>query len=167
MSRRDGVVLGCAVTILVSAVPAAVKLSEAVAFGLIGVAILMIMVSLGWWRALARTVRRWISRNLHGLMADGDDAAVGLVCEMAAAHLDELVQTSDLWSKPTRLSKHLANKRLVAEYKKSHRPSVQNAINQARMIVSVPPNIVRYAEEPGSLGDLQLLRDWLRRVAVV
>jgi hypothetical protein len=166
-SRRwHGVALGCAVTVLV--VPlTGVKLPHVVVVGIIGAAVLVIFVALGWWDKLAWVLRRELSRKLQGLREDGDSFAVGRVCTAAAESLDELLapREDDLWSRATRLRERRSARRLLATYRSTYQGAIQDAIKRAGMIVSVPPEIVRAAGQPRTIADLQLLRDWLRRIA--
>ena len=164
---RDGMVGGCAVTVLVYGLAESVKLGHATALWLSGGSVLVLVVAFGPWTGLGRAARRRIGSGMNRALYDGELQALALLCANAAGALDSLLAPGfdALWRKPTILTEHRRNKRLIAAYHREHGPLVQSAVGRARLTLSVPPNIVRFAEDPRSVADLQYLRDWLRRIA--
>jgi hypothetical protein len=93
----------------------------------------------------------------------GRSQAASRACHAAADLLDEMLAQYVVWEQTRRWSQHLARRRLIAAYERHARQSVLNAIHKAWETESVPPQIMRYARRPRNTGELQQLRDWLRR----
>lgn len=155
--------MGLGVTIVVYALAAAVQVPHALvlAIGVGGIA--MVVGPFVPWRAVLRWIWRGLGQGVQGVVESGRSQAASRACHAAADLLDGLLAEHCLWAEAGRWSQHLARRRLIAAYERHARQSILNAIHKAWEMESVPPRIMRYAKRPRNIGELQQLREWLRR----
>ncbi len=162
-----GVIVGCAVTVLVYGLAELSHLGHAVAIALTAGAAAVLVAYLGPWARLGRWMRGLFGRGVHDALMEGEQSALAEECEGAAQKLDALLaaDVQALWGKQTCLRELRENKRRINAYHREHRPAAQGAVELARLTITVPPNILRFAEDPKYVGELQYLRDWLHGIA--
>jgi hypothetical protein len=115
------------------------------------------------WRSVLHWIWRRLGQVVQGVVESGRSQAASQACHAAADLLEGLLVEHGRWAETRRWSQHLARRRLIAAYDRDAKQSVLNAIHKAWETESVPPQIMRYAKRPRNVGDLQQLRDWLRR----
>jgi hypothetical protein len=115
------------------------------------------------WQAVLRWIWRGLGQGVQGVVESGRSQAASRACHAAADLLDGLLAEHRLWTETRRWSQHLAGRRLIAAYEREAKQPVLNAIHKAWEMESVPRQIMRYAKRPRNIGELQQLREWLRR----
>jgi hypothetical protein len=171
--RRDGSFrrgphwggLGCAIPVLLFALADVGGLPQAVVVGLGIAAVVTIIVCLRWWSSLAGKVHRRVGRGLHNMLKDAALHAACGACGAVANDLDHMLDRHDPGFRHGVVSEFLHGRHVLTRYHNELREAAADAVNQAREVVSVPPAVVRCAERPRSVADLEYLRDWLRRIA--
>ncbi len=165
--HKNSLLIGCAVTIVFAVIVQATALSQGAALVLLGVGLALGVVGVGWAGWLVNSIYCWLSRRFSMMLRNGDRLTAGRRCLAAAAALDELLASlwQERWRGMARLARRRMERRVLAEYPRRCRSTVQDAINLAWLAaVSVPPEIARYADQPHSIAEVQWVRDWLRRV---
>jgi hypothetical protein len=161
--RSNRASVGIGVTIVVYALAAAVKVPHALVLAIGAGGIAIAIGPFVPWRAVLRWIWRGLGQGVQGVVESGRSQAAYRACHAAADLLDELLAEHGLWAETRRWSQHLARRRLIAAYERDARQFVLNAIHKAWEMESVPPQIMRYAKGPRNIGELQQLREWLRR----
>jgi hypothetical protein len=167
-SKRNDLLIACAVTIVCSFISYAVPISQMVALLLVGVAVVLGVLGIGVQEFFLGWLVRQSSRAASGMIGRGNRSSVAQICSDVVDALGVLLRPiAESWDELGTLAKRRVNKQLVDRYKSECRHLVRDAIAQAEMraAVSVPPEIRRYAEAPRGVNDLLWLRDWLRRVS--
>jgi hypothetical protein len=161
-ARSDRASVGVGVTIIVYALAAAVKVPHALVLAIGAGGIAVIVGPFVPWRTILRWLWQRVGQGVQGAVESGRSQAASRACHAAADLLDELLAEHVVWEQARRWSQHLARRRLLIAYERNGRQLVLNAIHKAWETESVPPQIIRYAERPRSIGELQRLREWLR-----
>jgi hypothetical protein len=164
--HTNAVLAGCSVSVLVYGLGEWLSLPHAVAAGVTLGAAAAIALAAGLGSAAANWVVRLLGDLSNRVRRSGDRRAAHACCVEAAAVLDELIAHHEqaLADKPKWVSERSLERKLIADYKARHRRRVQEAIREAHLVLTVPPEIIMRAAEPRSLGQLQSVCSWLRRV---
>jgi hypothetical protein len=129
--------------------------------GAAAVGLAMIVGSFVPWRAPLRSIGRGLGRGMQFFVEEGRSDASSRTCAAAVAMLDALLAKHDRLARRGHLFKLWAKGQLIAEYEYDAKDTVVNAIHKVWQVATVPPEIRRYAEQPRTRNDLQILRDWL------
>lgn len=157
--------LGCAIPILLFALADVGGLPKAVVVGFGIASFAAIIVYLRWWSPLAGKAYRGVGRGLHNMLKEAALDAASNACGAVAIDLDHLLDRRDVGARHGMFSELLHSRHILTGYHNDLRAAAEDAVNQARGVVSVPPEVVRCAERPRSVADLKYFRDWLRRIA--
>jgi hypothetical protein len=158
--------LTSAVAIVISFISYLVPISRTIALVLLVVAILLAGLGSGLLQVSVERLFHLCGRVISALIGYGNRSNVSQTCTEVADALERLLRevADGYWKEMGAVAKYRANRQVIRRYKLEHRQNVCNAIAQAGAIVSVPPEIKRYAEQPRNVNDLLWLRDWLRRI---
>lgn len=158
---------GCAVSVLVYGLGEWLSIPHATAGAVTFGAAAALAFAAGLGSATANGIVRLLGDLSNRVRRSGDRRAARASCAEAAALLDEMIARHEqaLADKAKWVSERSLGKKLIADYKARHRRRVQEAIREAHLVLTVPPEITARAAEPRSLSQLQSVCSWLRRVA--
>jgi hypothetical protein len=164
--HTNSLLAGCAVSVLLYSLGEWFSLPHAAA----GAVTVGAAAALAFAAGLGSTAAGWVVRVLgdlsHRVRKSGDRRAAHTHCSEASVPLDELIARHEqaVQNRPRWVSERSLEKKLIAEYNAEHRRRVQEAIREAHLVVTVPPEIAEWAADPRSLRELQSVCSWLRRV---
>jgi hypothetical protein len=156
--------LGCAIPVLLFVLAYLGGFPLAVLLAL-GIASVLAIVACLPWSSLVVGATGWLGTALHRTFEEAAIRSARNACAAAATALDRLLDRHE--SKPRHgiVAEFRHSRYVLPRYGGNLRKTVEYAVGQARDVVSVPPEVVRCAERPRSVADLEFLRDWLRRIA--
>lgn len=157
--------LGCAVPVLLFALADPTWLPRPIVVAIGVAASVSIAGCLGLWSSLTGGMHRRVGGGLYGMLKDAalDDARSAFLA--VADDLDRLLERQSPGSRYGVGVEFWRARQVLAKYNAELRDTASDAVNQARAFVSVPPAVTNAAERPRSVGELEYLRGWLRRMA--